>query len=120
VFAGILKSQGGRLRKLSSRKEDFEEAIEVIMKSLVKRGYSRAFLWKHLHQMPKTITPMTDCLPLVVDYDARTSKEIGVFKWNWDEQIRRNDYDNVPEKITLAYKCQKNLLRLLVNKDSCE
>jgi hypothetical protein len=120
VFGGILKSTVFRLKRISSRETDLRVALDIIRKALLPRGYSEKFLGKFLDpaQQPAEKTD-NEVLPLVVDFDPRITEDLRWAKRTWEEFLDSNPrYKARFSSITVAWRCTKNLKRMLLNKNS--
>jgi hypothetical protein len=124
VFSGILMSQAVRFKRLSSREEDFWTAANIVKSVLKHRGYKDDFLDKYLTINPPTreYPSKTEALPLVLNWDPRVVANVDKLKDDWKEFINSNPVyqSHLPDKLTIAWKCDKTIERIVSNKDSLD
>lgn len=110
TFAGLVKSQLLRFFRICTKREDFMSAVEVLFKSLRKRGYSRQFLRNclknYLISKPKYVGKL---IPLITTFDSISKKFNDQWKTNF---YRAKILQNF--KIISAYRRNPNLRDLLV------
>lgn len=87
TYAGLVKSQLIRFKRICSKQEDFRAATKVLFTALSTRGYSRSFLRKALKDFRRTRPASTaSILPITVNYSASTINLI--------RQLKDNVYKN--------------------------
>jgi hypothetical protein len=122
VFGGILKSFAIRMTKLCCREKDLLEVFDMLRKVLERRKYPTRLLDKYLVPTLSRLDERdtTNVLPLVVDWDERIQPDVNSFKHEFRAFLVNNPEYKLflPSKLTLAWKCTKNLAQMLVNKDS--
>lgn len=111
TFAGLVKSQLLRFHRICTRREDFMTSVDILFKSLRKRGYSRQFLRGCLKNfLTQKPTSEGALIPLITTFDL-ISKNLNS-KW------KNNYYDAkiLPNfKIVSAYRRNLNLKDYLVS-----
>lgn len=111
TFAGLVKSQLLRFHRICTKKEDFGTSVEILFKSLRKRGYSRQFLRNCLKnfliEKPKSAGEL---IPLITTFDSTTK--------NLNNKWKNNFYLSklLPNsRVISAYRRNPNLNDLLVS-----
>lgn len=112
-FAGIVKSQLLRFKRICTQETDFKNACKILFSALRKRGYTRTFLRKaartfHLVKVRDTRPK----IPLVTNYSSLSLLANTRMKANFE-----NREDNLLEEFTIisAYRRNKNLQDYLVH-----
>lgn len=114
-FTGVLKSQFIRFKRISSTKNDYDEASRTLMTALKPRGYSprkmrglKNDIW--YNHTDRTYQKQQELLPIVVPYN-----ELGIqLSMRWNRYIRSNP--NLQHlKIITAYTVGSNLASRLVH-----
>jgi hypothetical protein len=121
TFGGILKSTVLRLRRNSSRRSDLLAALEKIRSALLPRGYTEKFLDRHLNPelQPNPKREEDVVLPLVTDFDPRIAKDLAWARNQWNHFLdHQPHYKAKLGSMTVAWRCTKNLKKLLTNKNS--
>jgi len=121
TFKGIIRSQFIRLKRLSSFKENYVEAANILKPILMSRGYSRRLLrstqndiWHNF--IEKTVTTNTNrILPVVLKYDPIGLKVSREFR-----RVLNGNGQFLDVRIITAFSTHRNLGSHLINSSALE
>ena len=114
TFKGIVKSQLLRFKRICTRHEDFMEAVKVLFKALLKRGYGRSFLRHCLKTFQKRRERNQDNLiPLITTFSSPSKAINRKLKTNFDNVLGHGVTIPTSEVIS-AYRRNKNLHDILI------
>jgi Reverse transcriptase (RNA-dependent DNA polymerase) len=120
TFAGIIKSQIIRYRRLCSRDEDVENACNVLFKVMVKRGYTRRELLEIKSQVERlslTIKAKGDREPslyLISQFDKRLRALPTFVRSKWQKFIIGDPTLKLPNIVTTSWKRNKNIGQMVI------
>lgn len=113
TFAGLLKSQLIRFKRICTRDADFKSAVKILFSSLRNRGYTFTMLRKALRTFENTKPICLDSiLPIIVQYSEDNVKFVQRLKKNFccsEGNTFLPDY-----RLIAAYRRNKNLQDILV------
>ena len=114
IFKSVVKSQFIRLKRLSSFKNHYDDAVHTLCKVLLTRGYSKRYLrhcqhhiWYNYTHKPPT---QSQNLPIVVKYNS-----IGLHcAHEWRKILQKNPiFHNI--RLITAFSIHKNLGSILTS-----
>lgn len=120
TFKGLLKSQFIRFKRISSFKIEYDEASNILKRTLTKRGYSSRFfrkikleVWQDTNSANRhkenNTTEQLEVLPIITFFDQVSTK----LNRHWKAAITQNPLINPKFKTISAYKKHKNLAQHL-------
>lgn len=113
TFAGLVKSQLLRFKRICTRQEDFKMATKTLFSSLLNRGYTFTMLQKVLKTFEETKPICLDSiLPIIVQYSEPNVEFVKKMKHNFNcsgGMTFLKEY-----KLIAAYRRNKNIQDLLV------
>lgn len=115
VFKGIVKSQLMRFDRICTQEQDKGKAINILFKSLRKRGYSRSFLnnIKNNYKNQRTQENRNKRpLPIILTYSSLARRLSRKLKINFQTALTDSTIDK-HYKIILAYRRNRNLKDIL-------
>lgn len=113
TFGGLVKSQLLRFHRICTRRENFLEAVTILFRSLLKRGYSRSFLRRCFKNF-EIVKQKQDgeLIPLITTFDSTSRYLNGKWKSNFGS-LDRSQF--LPKfRVISAYRRNPNLRDLLV------
>ena len=114
TYAGVIKSQLIRFRRICTKEEDFVEATKILFKALRKRGYSRTFLrrCRRTFQEPKP-DDQRHIIPLISTFSTTTLRLHTKLKTNYELLIEQEG-TIANHKVISAMRRNKSLRDYLV------
>ena len=114
TFAGLVKSQLLRFKRICTRTSDFKAATKILFSALATRGYSRTMLRQALRTFtqPKPIC-LDPLLPIIVTYSAQNVKLVKKLKNNFISSGGNNIFLK-DHRLIAAFRKNKNLRDILV------
>lgn len=117
TFAGILKSQLIRFRRICTRDDDFKEATNTLFRALTKRGYTRSFLrgcYRIFREgQPRVKDKDREVIPLITTFSTISGRINWQFKLNFENILGPTGI--IPTHgVISAYRRNRNLKDLLV------
>lgn len=114
TFRGLVKSQLIRFRRICSGDGDFWDAVRILYRALMKRGYSRSFLrgcFKYFQE--GTSRDRGELIPLVTTFSSASRHFNWALKFNFGRLLGATDL--LPHhKVISAFRKNRNLRDLLV------
>lgn len=118
VFKGIVKAQLLRFRRICTREGDRVEAVNILMKALRRRGYSRYFLRRAAREekisKKRILVPHKKVLPFIVTFSDTARRLAMKIKRNYERRSQDKTLGAQCRMVT-AFKKGKNLQDLLVH-----
>lgn len=114
TFRGIVKAQLIRFDRICTQKEDFGEAVKILFKALLQRGYTRTFLKACLRSFDqRKEKAKNDLIPIITTYSSVSRTLNRKWKDNFDKMLLNSGV--IPNSGTVsAYRRNKNLKDWLV------
>lgn len=115
TFTGIIKAQLIRFKRICTQKEDFEEAVKILFRALLRRGYTRTFLkliYRKFDQRNNKIK--NNLIPIITNFSS-VSRNLN---WKWKDNFENilAQSNLVPNLGTIsAYRRNKNLKDWLIS-----
>ena len=118
TFKAILRSQFIRFKRISSGREDFEEASDILSRVLRARGYTRRLIshvkndvWQNYDlRTVRTEINLGNTIPIVTHFDRLQSK----LNRTWRQEIAKNShFSNM--RLLPSFKIHKNLRQILTS-----
>lgn len=114
TFAGLVKSQLLRFRRVCTRDEDFLDAVHILFKALRGRGYSQSFLRKCLKNFQRRESKdRGKIIPLITKFSSTARRLNYAWKGNFNQFIVGSEL--IPgSQVISAYRRNPNLRDLLI------
>lgn len=111
---GLVQSQLTRFKRICTKREDFKKAVQILFRSLRKRGYSRSFLRGCLKtfETPRRKV-QTETIPLIMTFSTISKKLNTIFKNNYRHFVYEQGLLQNHQVIS-AYRRNLNLKDYLV------
>lgn len=114
TFAGIIKSQLLRFKRICSRQEDFVWATKLLFSALSRRGYSRSFLRRQLKTYEqRKFRIASSMIPFISTYSPSAVQLVRNVRQNFHKFVQEGTYLG-GHVIIAAFRKNKNLQDLLV------
>lgn len=114
TYAGLVKSQLLRFKRICTRQADFLNATKVLFSALSTRGYCRSFLREVLktfnHTKPITVESL---LPFITTYSPTAIRLVRAIKANFNNFLAQNDLLR-DFRVIAAFRKNNNLQDILV------
>lgn len=113
TFAGLVKSQLLRFKRICTRQEDFKKAVKTLFSSLLNRGYTFTMLRRALRTFEVTKPICLDSiLPIIVTYSQANVNFVRMLKENF---VRSGGNVFLKEyRLIAAFRRNRNLQDILV------
>lgn len=115
TFRGIIKAQLLRFQRICTRRVDFLEAVKILFKALLKRGYTRTFLKNSFKNFENRKRKNLDKkIPLITTFSS-TGRRLN---WAWKDNFGKilKPTNIIPNSMAIsAYRRNNNLKDWLVS-----